>query len=360
MYYTYDNTIGGSLRYLNTVKNSELKDKYEFSTCFQGMAPKGLNLRLLRRMVKKIKEIGPDIVHIHGVQSEGLYGAVAAKLAGCKYVLMIVHGFAHDGSCYGRAKHLIYKHIVEPIALRLCDGVYCVSKAASERKIITRNCKKNNLGYIHNGVPALHLTTERAVMRETLNVAEDEFVFCCSGRLVIDKGYDVIAQAIKQLNNEGKSFRFIAIGDGDYRRAFSELLQEEIAAGQVIVTGQTDKVADYLNASDAFVFASRHENLSLALLEACQSGLPCIASNVGGNPEVIIDNQCGFVIDGFESEKFAEKMRFLMENPDRTAEMGKAAKDRVATQFSLSKMCRELDEVYKNGIQKARRSKMTK
>jgi len=353
MYYSYGDKIGGPLTYINTVINSKLKEKYDFATCYQNQAPGGWDGKMLKRMTEQIKKEKPDIVHVHGAQSEGFYGVLAAKRAGCKHIVMTVHGFAFDDSGCKGIKHFLYKNIIEPYSLRRSDSVYCVCKFASERNIVKKNCGKRSCGYIHNPVPVLKVEENREALRQRYGIEQNDTVFAISGRFAKDKGFPVLAEAVKILNkNTDIPFKLLVIGDGNYKNTFSEIMKEEIASGQVILAGHTNRVADYLAASDVFVFPSYHENLSIALLEACASALPCIVSNVGGNAEIVTDGENGFVIDGFEPEKYAEKMKYFLENKTQIISMGDKAKYVVQTEFSIEKMCEKIDEVYKNALSK--------
>lgn len=351
MYYSYGNKVGGPLTYINTIIASELKEKYDFVTCYQNKAPGGLDLQLLRDMTEAIRREQPDIVHVHGAQSEGFYGVLAAKRAGCKQIVMAIHGFAHDDSNCRGVKHFLYKNIIEPLSIRMSDQVYCVCEFASKRPIVVRNAGKRNRGYIHNPVPELKPQEDRASIRSRYGIAEDETVFAIAGRVTRDKGFDVLAQAVKLLNAQGKRFRLMVLGDGVYHAEFSRIMAEEIAAGQVIMVGRTDRVADYLFASDAFVFPSYHENLSIALLEACAAKLPCIVANVGGNPEIVKDQKNGYVIEGFAPEDFADRMGRMIDDPDLRAQLGQEAQRDILERFSLSRMCGKIDEVYSRGIE---------
>lgn len=349
MYYSYSDKIGGPLTYINTIITSDLKNKYDFSVCFQEKAPGGLDIPLLKQMVEKIKEKKPDIVHVHGAQSEGFYGVIASKLAGCKCIVMTVHGFAFDDSvCHG-LKHFLYKNIVEPISLQLANKVYCVCKYASERSIVKKNAGKHNYGYIHNSVPELYVSESRKTIRDRYGICNDDVVFCISCRVTRDKGFDILTDIVKQLVSENaKRFKLLVLGDGDYYETFCNSVHEEIAAGQVIMIGKTDRVADYLAAADAFLFPSYHENLSIALLEAGASGLPCIVSNVGGNPEIVIDGKTGYIIHDFSADRYVEKIQYLMDNPTQLKKMQIQVASDIKTRFSVEKMCAEIDYVYTN------------
>lgn len=348
MYYTYADKIGGPLTYINTLINSKLKDDFEFKTLFQGKAPGGLDIVLMKDMIAKIKAEKPDILHVHGVQSEGLYGVLAGKIAGCKNVVMTVHGFAFDDSVYHGIKKFLYKFIVEPLTVRLADKVYCVCEFASKRFIVRKNAKKSgNFGYIHNPAPELIRKETRENVRKRLSVSDEDIVFCISARLSKEKGFDILGEIVRQAKiKTNNKFKFLVLGDGAYKDEFVCDVNEEIENGTVIMTGSTDRVADYLAASDAFIFPSYHENLSIAILEACLSELPCIVSNVGGNPEIIENDINGFVINSFEPDDYVEKIVFLTENPEIRKEMGRKNKEIISEKFSLDHICDQVKKVY--------------
>lgn len=354
MYHAFENKIGGPRTYIRTIINSELREEFDFATCFQNAAPGGINIGLLRRMVKEIKAQSPDIVHVHGVQSEGFYGALAAKLAGCPCVVMTVHGLACDGQKRHGAKWFLYRYFVEPLTLRLPDRVYCVCRYASERAIIKKNTLKNSCGYIHNAVDTLPVERTREQVRAQWKIEPEETVFVIAGRVTRDKGFDILGQAVKQLErSDAGKFRLMVVGDGEYLETFCENMREEIDAGQVIIIGQSACVADYLGAADVFVLPSYHENLPLALLEAGKMGLPCVASNVGGIPEMIKDGETGFLIKNQVPNAYVEKMELLMTNPLLRHTMSGAIKEDVDGRFSMALMCKRIKEVYTDGIRKS-------
>lgn len=347
MYYSFGDRIGGPLTYMNSVMNSELKEKFEFGTCFQNMAPGGLKITLLKRMIHQIKSENPDIVHVHGLQSEGFYGVLAAKMSGCRNVVTTVHGFAHDAQRKFSVKWFLYKYIVEPLTLRLSDKVYCVCEYASKRPIIVRHTWKNNFGYIHNAVGELQTTRTREEIRAQLNIAAQETVFVISGRVSQAKGFDILAQTIKILNKRNVgAFRLLVLGDGEYVGTFCEEMKVEIENGIVIMVGQTDRVADYLNAADICILPSYHENLPISLLEAGKMGLPCIASDVGGIPEIIRDGQNGFLIGDYQAASYADKMELLMKDISLRQFMSKTIRKDMDEKFSVSTMCEKIKKVY--------------
>lgn len=348
-YYTYSNKIGGPLTYIHTLLDSALNEDYELRTLFQEKAPGGLALGLLRDMTRAIRAAKPDILHVQGAQSEGFYGALAGRLAGCKAIVMTVHGFAHDDAGCRGVKRFLYQHMVEPLALRLSHRVYCVCEFAAKRKIVRKNAGKGkrNRGYIHNCVPPLTVQTPRQQLRESLGIAPEDKVFCISGRISREKGFDILAQAVQLLEQRGlEGWKLLVIGDGAYRQAFEQTVRPQLEAGRVIMVGQTDRVADYLAASDGFVFPSYHENLSIALLEAGASGLACVVSDVGGNPEIIQNGINGIVVPAQTAQCYADAMETLLRDPALMAHYQQAARQDIRERFSQEKMTERIRSVY--------------
>lgn len=347
IYYTYENHMGGPRTYIRSIMESSLKDQYEFKVCYQNCSPGGLNIGLLKRMVAAICAEKPDIVHVQGLQSEGFYGVLASKLAGCKRIVMTVHGFAFDGDEIGRVKKWIYRHAVEPLTLRLSDCVFCVCESASKRQIIRRHAGKRNYGYIYNPVPPMKVMTSRDAMRRNMEIGEQDIVFVIAGRVVEGKGFGILENAVKRLNAEGVSgFKLLVLGDGEYRETFEKHMSGEIRSGQVIMAGLTDCVPDYLAASDVFILPSYHENLPIALLEAGKMGMPCIASNVDGIPEIIRNRETGLLVDSFDFEDYAKAMKYMMTHKDAARKMGECFSADVQESFSIEKFCEKLAEVY--------------
>lgn len=347
IYYTYENHMGGPRTYIRSIMESSLKDQYEFKVCYQNCSPGGINIGLLKRMVATIRAEKPDIVHVQGLQSEGFYGALASKMAGCKHVVMTVHGFAFDGDEIGKLKKWLYRHVVEPLTLRLSNRVFCVCESASKRIIIQKHAGKRNYGYIYNPVPPMKITTSRTDVRQGLGVDEQETLFVIAGRIVEGKGFGILENAVKRLNaEEVGGFRLLVLGDGDYRATFEQNMSDEIRSGQVMMTGLTDRVPDYLAASDVFILPSYHENLPIALLEAGEMGLPCIASDVDGIPEIIRNRETGLLVDSFNFEDYANAMKYMLTHRENARKMGACFQADVQERFSMEGFCEKLTEVY--------------
>lgn len=327
--------------------NSKLRKKYYFVPLEQTFAPHGINLTLLHDLCKKIKRVKPDILHIRGLQSEGFYGVLAGKLAGCKKIVVSVHGlYGDDSSCQG-FKKWIFSNIIEPLTLKMADLVYCVCEYATKREIIYKNAS-HLYGYIWNAAPDYSQYNREEIrenVRKELMINDTDIIVITVSRISKDKGFEYLIDAIKKINSN-KTIKFLIIGDGPYLNVVKEKLREDIVKKNVVLLGKSDKVHELLLSSDIFVFPSLHENLPNALLEACAASLPCIATNVGGNPEVIIHEQSGIIIEPRNSTQLKEAIETLIESEALRSEYGQSAYERIKKEFSQEIIFEKLDSMY--------------
>lgn len=345
-YYSSSTQIGGPLTYINTILNSDLNKVYELKACYQGMGPNGINLSLLNRMRAEIENFSPDLLHVHGLQSEGLYGLLAGRLAGCKKILVTVHGLASDTVEMNKVKKVLYRHVVEPFTLRNVDFVYCVCNHACDRPIIRKNARKL-LGTVHTGISPVSPTKDKTQTRNELGLPPTRLMAIMVGRIVRDKGYGELSDVIHNLYESGEDrIRFCFVGQGGYANELSQKLEKEIAAGYVRLLGRRDDVQDLLAASDFFILPSWHENFPISLLEAALAGLPAIATRVGGIPEMIDHGRTGLLIHKNNPIELTSAINRFIANPDRVSMMGKNAKAKAQSCFSLSAMTAKIQTTY--------------
>jgi glycosyltransferase involved in cell wall biosynthesis len=345
-YYSSSTKIGGPLTYINTILDSDLKNIYSFDTCFQMMAPGGINISLLDRMRRQIKQAAPDLLHVHGLQSEGIYGLMAGRLAGCKRILVTVHGLASDTVEMNSVKRILYRYMVEPYTLRHVDFVYCVCDYATNRPIIRKNASRL-LPAIHTGIAPAVPSRERCQVRKEWGFPESKYVGIIVSRVVRDKGYEEFADAIGRLYRNGEDrVRFCIVGEGGYIAELNSKLGQEISAGYVKLCGRREDVVDLLFASDFFVLPSWHENFPISLLEAGQAGLPAIATSVGGIPELVEHNRTGLLIPVSDPAMLTEAILQLLNHPTSISEMGKNMEEKIEASFSLHSMVDKIRNTY--------------
>lgn len=348
-YFDAQQNNGGPATGARLLINSSLREKYDFPIMDKTYPLKSGFLKQFRYFYSTIKRIQPDIVHIRGVQSEGFYGVLAAKLLG-KKVVMSVHGLTSDLIGISGVKRFLFTHIFEKFALKKADLVYCVCKYAAERKYIKDNTD-HLYGYIHNAAPQWDVQDKSVIrnkIREDLGLSEDDIVFTYIGRITKDKGIDVLLHSFEHLRKDYPSAKLCLGGIGALVPLIEKQYHELVSSNSIFLLGRVSNVQEILCASDVFVFPTLHENLSNSLLEAATVGLAIIATKVGGNPEVISERTSGLLVDPGDEMQLFFAMKELTIDKTLRAKLGNEANRVVSTKFSVSKILGEIDKVYES------------
>jgi len=339
-YYTYKINSGGPLAYINFITKSELKMKYQFKNVFQNFKAKGLINRILLiiKMKRQLEFYKPDILHIHGVQSEGFNGYIAGKLAKCKKILLTVHGLQSDNIFYPKYKIFLFKHIIEPFVIKKCDYVYCVCKYMENRDIITKNAKKL-IPAIYNSVHNKKIIDEGKY---------EKFTIAIVGRVTLEKGMKRIVKIIKKTQDD---IQYLIIGEGEYKEKMMNILKEEINMKKVIFLGYREDAINYIKQSHILLSASYHENLPITILEAISLGVVCLVTDVGGNNEIIKDGYNGILINDWNEEYILSKLRELRYNNSLYNTLSNNAIYTYENNFSPKIILNKIDNMYENILQ---------
>lgn len=188
---------------------------------------------------------------------------------------------------------------------------------------------------------------KRSKMREKLGLNE-YFVILYLGRWVAHKGIYELLDVFSELNKKVKEICLILVGSGEKERIL-EKIQSMDLNNRVLLFEKVESVREYYCMSDVFVlFTSPQEGLPLAMLEAMACGLPVIATNVSGIPEVINDGKNGLLVRPGDFNDLAEKMTWCINNKGNLKSLGKNAAETIKAQFNIKRVAEEYLEVYKN------------
>lgn len=326
--------------------NSRLKKKYDFAFVTQHQHAGGrINMKLIWDLKQQIISNDSDLLHFSGLQTSCFHAVIAARLAGKSNILVTIRGFSGDAIGISPAKRFVFNHIIEPITLGLSRRYIVVCNEALRNPIAVRYRKKC-LGVVHNAAPSYRGEFDhcREAVRKELALEDGDVAVVVSGRVVYDKGFSFIAQAVKALKSS--RVKIVILGDGDYLDEFKESCSAEIAEGRVICLGQRGDVMRILSGCDVFLFATLHENLSNALLEAMAMGLPVVATSVGGNLDVVEDGSNGFLIPPEDSDAIVRALDKLAGDKDLRKRFSKRSKEIVTGEYSQELLINRLDDIY--------------
>jgi glycosyltransferase involved in cell wall biosynthesis len=226
---------------------------------------------------------------------------------------------------------------------------------------------------VPNGVevPSPMSPEGRAQKRAELGVSADQVLTTMVANFHAVKGHDTLIEAFAMLPatvgvipssqrptepaHEGSSVAavgaesgsvLVLVGDGDLMDACRARAQQAGVADRVRFLGQRADVSEILQASDIFVLNSRSEGMSNALLEALAAGLPCIATDVGGNPELVRDGENGFLVPPDQPAPLSRLIGKLASDPELRARMGARSRRRAQEEYSLEAMVRRTESIY--------------
>lgn len=281
---------------------------------------------------KIIKKLHPDIVHLHSSKA-GVIGRLAAISTNTK-VVFTVHGWSFtDG--VKTSKKIIYRFI-ERMMSPFTDLFICVSKFDLDigyRDHVINN--KRNAVVIHNGSKYVEKKEKKAA-NET-----DPLRLIMVARFSKQKNQLGLLKALYSLRNENIKLSFI--GDGPTLEEAKYFVNQHHMNNKVSFLGFKSNIGMYLDKNDVFVLSTFYEGLPISIIEAMSHGLPIIASNVGGNKELVSNNENGFLIENINELENAIK-KFL--DKKKVIEMGEKSYEMFVNNFLLDDCLKKIHTEY--------------
>lgn len=286
-------------------------------------------IAVLRAMRRYLLQHQPAILHTHN-PTPHQYGALSATWARVPVLVHTKHGRNQLLSTRGR--------FLERVAGYLSDAVVPVSADAADVARDVDGVPAGRIQVIRNGIAATHAAPRRA--------AGGEWRVVHVARLNEVKDQPTLLRAARRVADHHPDFHLDIVGDGEERQAL-ERLAAELGLEQVVhFHGFTDDVSAYLAGADLFALSSVSEGIALTLLEAMAAALPVVATDVGGNREVVRDGETGLLVPASDPTAMADAMIALLEDPSRGEAMGRAGRARVVQEFSLDRTAAEYEALY--------------
>jgi len=314
----------------------ERKGKYDFLCLFKVS-------RILRRM--RVEVVQPFLT------PATLFGLLPALLF--RTPVKIVTERAGPGNKNTGLGYRLYLK-VEDFLSRFADWAVPNSEAGREY-LIQRGIKPSRIRVIHNGINLSRLTANKEdveQVRQRFGLPPGGKVVGMMARLVPVKNHAMFLQAAALINKAIPDTRFALVGDGPLRSYLEELNQELGLNSKTVFFGEQRDVGTYLSAFDIAALTSNTEGCCNSLLEAMALAKPVVATDVGGNREVVHDGETGLLVPHGNADALAEAIIALLQDSDTALVMGQRARERVVTQFSLERMVHEYESLYEETLRK--------
>lgn len=262
-----------------------------------------LNIRSWLRVVKKVRSIKPDVMICH-LWYSNLIGRVTSKICGIKTVITFEHN-VYDSL---KTRKMFF---TDRIFQNISSYVVAVSSAVKD-SLVRHGIKNSKIKVIHNGIDiSKYKNRQSKNIRQELSVGSD-FVFVFIGRLIRQKGVDVLIKAFAQTENS----RLLMVGMGEEKQSLMSLAKGLSVENRVHFLGFREDIPDILANADCFVLPSRYEGLPIVLLEAVASEKAIIVSDFQSSSEIIKNGTNGIIVPKENVDELAKAMNLVAQNKD--------------------------------------------
>lgn len=293
-------------------------------------------LRLIRR--EKI-----DLIHSHEFMMT-VYGSVAARIA----------RIPHVGTIHGKVYYPNKQRRVQMLrmAAKLCSRLIAVSDDLNNFLTTLLNVRSGKIETLYNGIDLekYRSASSREKSRERLGLHDKSIVLGTVGSLFEVKGLPYLLEATVILKDKYPHLSLLIAGEGNREDSLKTLADQLNLGDTVRFLGFRDDIPDILQAVDIYVCSSISEGLSLSILEAMALSKPIVATNVGGNPELIVDGDNGFLVPAKDSARLAGAIADLIDSPEKELQFGTRSRDIVEKRFSLLRMVHDYEKLYEQVI----------
>jgi glycosyltransferase involved in cell wall biosynthesis len=299
------------------------------------------DLPAMRRLRQLVRAEGVEIVHAED-QYSSIFGGFATRALPTRFVLTrhVLLEWMHP------AREAVKSRLVF-LAARHADAVVTVSEAVRDRFARQAHLAPERIDVIHNGIdlePFEPAADDRVTARTLLGWEPDRPVVTIVGVVRPGKGHELLLDAVPALKAAHPGVTVKIVGGGDLSPALMDVVAS--FGDTVDILGARADIPEILAASDVIVQASHSEGLPTVMMEAGAAGRPVVATDVGGTRDVVRHDETGVIVAKGDSEALAAGVLRLLSDPCVAREMGRRARERIFSTFSLEVQATQTAALY--------------
>lgn len=311
------------------------------------------------KLVKYLRKEKPQIVHSHTPKA-GIVGMLSAYIARVPIRLHTVAGLPLMEA--GGIKRKVL-NVVEKLTYACATKVYPNSKGLKDfivEEKLTSTAKIKIIGNgSSNGIdttyfdPTRYSVNDSSVLKESLNIPSEDFVFIFVGRLVGDKGINELVKAFVSISNSHDTVSLLLVGplETELDPLDSITLKHINEHPKIIATGYQTDVRPYFAASNALVFPSYREGFPNVVLQAAAMELPCVVSNINGCNEIIENGMNGLIVPVKQHLPLEKAMEEMFNDQELFAVLKKNTRTRIVQNYDRKEIWNEILKEYESLIE---------
>jgi len=290
-----------------------------------------LDLSIIKRVTDYLLQEKPDIVHTHLFAGD-FWGGQAALKAKVPVIISTKHDVLNEGG---------WRNFLGQRMRRQFNKIIAISKATQKHLIDVEKIPYQKVQVIYNGVDVNKFYVENA---KPFN--RDYLAIGTVGRMSKEKGQKYLIRACRFLRN--RDWRLLLVGDGPLQKDLKAQAHFLGVDSQIKFTGFVNDVRPFYEEFDVFVLPSISEGLSLSILEAALAGKFIIATDVGGIPEIVTDDQTGLLFRPKNIEVLVQHLEWVNNNKREAARMALNLQREVLEKFDINKVVAQYEDLYLN------------
>jgi len=299
------------------------------------------------RLVNLIKKEKVKIVVTY-FEGSDFWGGLIAKLSGVPLVISSRRDMGHSL----KKRHVFAYKVFNS----LFDRIITVSDRVRTMLIKKQGVPGNKVVTIYNGVETdkFNKSIDVNLIKKSLGISDKQIIVTIVARLDPIKGHKYFLEAASKLIKQNKNMHFLIVGadnNNGYLKDLKMLVDNMGINNDVTFTGGRSDIPEILAVSDILVLSSLSEGFSNTILEYMAAGKPVVATDVGGNREVILNGETGILVSPADSEGLVKAICELINDKQLSKMMGIKARKRIEDCFTTERMIKQIEELFETGLQ---------
>ena len=306
----------------------------------------GLDLRMPIRLGRLFRKVGVDLIHAH--QCTAWFYAALAQYFHRKTPLLLEEHGRFFPEVDRPLRRFVNRTLIRPQTQRFV----AVSADVRERLVRYEGLDRRKIEVVYNGVPAMPSipASTRDRLRAEFGFRPDDFVIGTIGRFDPIKDLGMLVGGLAAAYQRDPRIAGLLVGDGPERASIATLVERSGLADRVCMTGFRNDACKLAQCMDLFALTSVSEGTSMALLEAMAAGVPVVVTAVGGNPELVIEGQTGWVVASGNTRALTAAMLDAAADAAVRNRYAAAGRLRYAELFTVERMVERYRGIYRSMI----------